>query len=229
MVLATPPSMRQLYTDDVRVCVRVSILCARVNVWSNCVIKTGEFEVQEETSGNLRRLRFNVSEVAQTTAEEMSLHHKSSQWQSWSWERNLRNSYLHKSLDLYTVDKKTYQTFGPEILDPWINQWRLRKARFRKTARMWSFLRHQPRTCENVIDWCCFYYLIRNSLVALLQALFDTSSALGRAFPGFLGNFFLLLKSLQERCFSTQEFTRFLSMVSSQRRTTRSDMSFQTK
>jgi len=99
-------------------CVFVCIhICARVNVWSNCVIKTGEFEVQEETSGNLRRLRFNVSEVAQTTEEEISLDHKSSQWQSWSWERNIQKSYHHKSLDLYTVDKKTCQTFGPEILD----------------------------------------------------------------------------------------------------------------
>jgi len=40
---------------------------------------------------------------------------------------------------------------------------------------------------------------------------------------------FWLLDSLQKRCLSTQEFTRFLSTVLSQRRATRSDVSFQTK
>jgi len=38
-----------------------------------------------------------------------------------------------------------------------------------------------------------------------------------------------LLNSLQKRYFSTQEFTRCLSTVSSQRRVTHSDVSFQTK
>ena len=26
--------------------------------------------------------------------------------------------------------------------------------------------------CKPYIDWCCFYYFLRNSLVALLEALF---------------------------------------------------------
>ena len=28
------------------------------------------------------------------------------------------------------------------------------------------------RIIRNAIDWCCFYYFLRNSLVALLEALF---------------------------------------------------------
>jgi len=39
----------------------------------------------------------------------------------------------------------------------------------------------------------------------------------------------LVAHILPKRRLSTQEFTRFLSMVSSQRRATRSDVSFQTK
>jgi len=51
------------------------------------------------------------------------------------------------------------------------------------------------------------------------------STASQRAFPGFLAIFWLL-NSLHE-VFDTQEFTRFLSTVSSQRRTTRSEVFFQ--
>ena len=53
------------------------------------------------------------------------------------------------------------------------------------------------------------------------------SSASERAFPGFLGDF-LVAELPPQRHFSTQEFTRFLPTVSSQRRVTRSDVSFQT-
>ena len=57
----------------------------------------------------------------------------------------------------------------------------------------------------------------------------DIRSASEKAFPAFFMSLFWLLNSLQKRCFSTQEFTRFLSTVSSQRWATRSDVSFQTK
>jgi len=59
----------------------------------------------------------------------------------------------------------------------------------------------------------------------------DISKRVGKGIAGFFRWFFCLLNSLKpkKRCFSTQEFTRFLSMVSSQRRATRSDVSFQTK
>ena len=53
------------------------------------------------------------------------------------------------------------------------------------------------------------------------------SSASERAFPGFLGDIFGCSTLSKKRYFSKQEFTRFLSTVSSQRRTTRSDVSFQ--
>ena len=43
------------------------------------------------------------------------------------------------------------------------------------------------------------------------------SSASERAFPGFFGHIFGCSTLSKERCFSTQEFTRFLSTVSSQR------------
>jgi len=56
----------------------------------------------------------------------------------------------------------------------------------------------------------------------------DTSSASERVFPGFFGNIFGCSTLSKKRRFSTQEFTRFLSTVSSQRRTTRLDVSFQT-
>ena len=54
----------------------------------------------------------------------------------------------------------------------------------------------------------------------------DISSASERAFPGFFGDIFGCSTLSKKRCFSTQEFTRFLSTVSSQRRTTRSDVSW---
>jgi len=58
----------------------------------------------------------------------------------------------------------------------------------------------------------------------------DMSSASEKAFPNFFGRYFWLLNSLQKRgVLSTQEFTHFWSAVSSQRRATRSDVSFQTK
>ena len=71
----------------------------------------------------------------------------------------------------------------------------------------------------------------RGFLVAASAAKFwkrDIRSALERAFPGFLGDIFGCSTPSKKRCFSTQEFTRFLSTVSSQRRSTRSDVSFQT-
>jgi len=53
------------------------------------------------------------------------------------------------------------------------------------------------------------------------------SSASERAFPGFFGDIFGCSTPSKKRCFSTPEFTRFLSTVSSQCRATRSDVSFQ--
>jgi len=50
-----------------------------------------------------------------------------------------------------------------------------------------------------------------------------------RAFPGFFDNIFGCSTPSKKRCFSTQDFTRFLSTVSSQRRATRSEVSLQTK
>jgi len=49
-----------------------------------------------------------------------------------------------------------------------------------------------------------------------------------RAFPVFFGDIFGCSTPSKKSCFSTEEFTRFLSTVSSQRRATRSDVSFQT-
>ena len=40
----------------------------------------------------------------------------------------------------------------------------------------------------------------------------DISSASERAFPGFFGHFFGCSTPLKKRCFSTEEFTRFLSI-----------------
>jgi len=57
----------------------------------------------------------------------------------------------------------------------------------------------------------------------------SASGASEKAFPGFFGNVFGCSNPSKERSFSTHEFTRFLSTVSSQRRATRSDVSFQTK
>jgi len=50
-----------------------------------------------------------------------------------------------------------------------------------------------------------------------------------RAFPVFFGDIFGCSTLSKKRCYSTEEFTRFLSTVSSQRRATRSDVSFQVK
>ena len=57
----------------------------------------------------------------------------------------------------------------------------------------------------------------------------DISSASESAFPGFFGDIFGCSTPSKKRCFGTQEFTRFLSTVWSQRRATRFDVSFQTK
>jgi len=57
----------------------------------------------------------------------------------------------------------------------------------------------------------------------------DISSASERAIPGFFVDVFGSSTPSKKRCFSTQEFTRFFSTVSSQRRAMRSDVSFQTK
>jgi len=66
--------------------------------------------------------------------------------------------------------------------------------------------------------------LIRiNSLINELIRKHDSSSASERAFPVFFGDIFGCSTLSKKKCFSTQEFTRFLSTVSSQRRTTRSD------
>jgi len=57
----------------------------------------------------------------------------------------------------------------------------------------------------------------------------EISSASERAFLGVLGDIFDCSTPSKKSCFSTQEFTRFLSTVSSQRRDTCSDVSVQTK
>jgi len=56
----------------------------------------------------------------------------------------------------------------------------------------------------------------------------DISSASEKAFPGGFGNIFGCSTLCKKRCFSTREFSRFLSTVSLQRRTMRSDVPFQT-
>jgi len=73
-----------------------------------------------------------------------------------------------------------------------------------KTARS-VYLRHQPQIFE------------------------DISSASERAFPVCFGDIFGCSTPSKKRCFSTQEFTCFLSTVLSQRRATRSGVSFQSK
>jgi len=55
----------------------------------------------------------------------------------------------------------------------------------------------------------------------------DISSVSEKAFPGFFGDIFGCSTLFKKRCLSTQEFTRFLSAVSSQHQTMRSDVSFQ--
>ena len=57
----------------------------------------------------------------------------------------------------------------------------------------------------------------------------DFSSASEKAFLGGLGDIFGCSIPSKKRRFSIEQFTRFLSTVSSQRRATRSDVSFQTK
>jgi len=68
------------------------------------------------------------------------------------------------------------------------------------------FWRHQPRNFENI------------TLVARRR----------ENFRGFLVIFLVAQLSPKRGVFSTPEFTRFLSTVSSQRRATRSDVFFQT-
>jgi hypothetical protein len=100
--------------------------------------------------------------------------------------------------------------FGPELIriDSLINS-------LIKTA--------QSAVSKNCVECgCCF---------AASAAIFwkhDISSASERVFPGFFGDIFGCSTLSKMRCFSTQEFTRFLSIVSSQRRTTRSEVYFQT-
>jgi len=57
----------------------------------------------------------------------------------------------------------------------------------------------------------------------------DFSSASERAFPGVFGGFFFAELPYKRGCFNTQEFTCSCQLMSSQRRVTRSDLSFQTK
>jgi len=86
---------------------------------------------------------------------------------------------------------------GSKLLFPVIkaNQIKPREARFQETARRAVlFLRRQPRNFENV------------TIVARRREYFR----------GFLA-IFLVHNSLQKKCLSTQEFSRFLSTVSSQK------------
>jgi len=39
------------------------------------------------------------------------------------------------------------------------------------TATHCNTLHHTATRCSTLFDWCCFYYFLRNSLVALLEAL----------------------------------------------------------
>ena len=55
----------------------------------------------------------------------------------------------------------------------------------------------------------------------------DNSSASEKAFPGVFDDIFGCSTLSKKRCFSAEEFTRFLSTVSSQRRATRYVVSFQ--
>jgi len=79
-----------------------------------------------------------------------------------------------------------------------------------------------------VLWWTCW----RHGHEQLAQQLFDLwihqkiwkiciSSASERAFPGDLGDFFGCYTLSKKICFSTQEFTNFLSTAPSQRRATR--------
>jgi len=121
------------------------------------------------------------------------------------------HTHTHTAQIGYTVVSPSEGNNFSESLGPkWfelINQLQPREARFQKTARSAVFL------------------------LAVTAAKFlklDISSASERAFPGVFGDVFGCSTPSKKRCFSTQEFTRFLSMVSLQRRAMRSDVSFQT-
>jgi len=68
----------------------------------------------------------------------------------------------------------------------------------------------------------CFFFCGATQATNFLKSYI--SSAPEKAFPVFLAIVWLL-NSLQKRCFSLQEFTRFLSTVSSQRQATHIDTS----
>jgi len=90
--------------------------------------------------------------------------------------------------------------FGPTLID------QLKHAVSKNCAQRGFFLQRQPRNFENV------------TLVARRR----------KCFWGFWSDFFIAELPQKRGCFSTQEFTRFLStgVVS---KVTRSDVSFQAK
>jgi len=102
--------------------------------------------------------------------------------------------------------KQVLKIFGPESIRINLLIKTTQSTVSKKCAKHNLFCQRQPRNYEKL------------TLVARRRERF-------RVFWPF----FWLLNSLQKRCFSTQEFNRFLSMVSSQRRATRSDVFFQTK
>jgi len=98
--------------------------------------------------------------------------------------------------------KQVLRIFGPELIRISINQ-NCTKCGFETLCRAGAlFLRREPRNFENM------------TLVTRRK----------EHFGGFLAIFGLL--NSQKRYFSTQEFTCSLSTVSSQRRVTRSNVSF---
>jgi len=93
--------------------------------------------------------------------------------------------------------KQLLRTFGPELIriNELINS-------LIKTAR--------SAVSKNRAERSFFFF-------PASAAKHDISSASQRAFPGFFGDIFGCSTLSQKRCFRAQEFTRFLSTVSSQR------------
>ena len=106
----------------------------------------------------------------------------------------------------YAVKKKHLRICGPDLI--WINS----SIKTRHSAVF-----KKPRAQRGT-----FFGGVRREIFNL------TLAALRRKHFCFFWRHVWLLNSLQKSCFSAQEFTGFLSTVSSQRRATRPDVSFQT-
>ena len=128
---------------------------------------------------------------------------------------------LRRGVPLEKISSLEFVDRGNTVQDPTLVSWaqvELDKSRLTSslvTPGLASGLSSNHLTSDNLFDWCCFQYFVRNSLVALLEALCAQAwvFSLDSWISVFLWHFFFGCCKVSNKAFFAPLSTRLLCLV----------------